>query len=124
MSHRLALLARLLGIAGLLGGVYLVLASWALAVPAYEVTRIVVPQLVFSEPLIWFGLALLLAPTLARLIAEERTDGALSTHGPSASDYDSYAYVQCPECEQLVRVDLGRCPFCGERLTEVCGHHV
>ena len=121
MSKRLALLARLLGIAGLLGGVVLVLASWALATPAYEVARAVVPRLIFSEPLIWLGLALLLSPTFARLMAQEDARGALHAHGVSASGYDSVAYVQCPECEQLVRLDLERCPYCGERISGMSG---
>jgi len=112
VSRRLAFLARGIGILGILVGTGLVLASWAVALPSYEVARVVVPQLVFSEPLIWFGMALLFTPTLARLIAESRATG-----GADDDHYASAAYVTCPECAQLVRVSLHRCPYCGEDLT-------
>ena len=112
MSRPMALVARLLGAIGLAGGVYLVLATWAVTLPAYAVARVVVPQLFFSEPLIWFGLALLLSPTLAHLVAQAAEDGAMQGEDRCAAA----AYVHCPECELLVRVGHDHCPYCGEPL--------
>ena len=112
MSRPMALVARLLGAIGLVGGVYLVLATWAGTLPAYAVARLVVPQLFFSEPLIWFGLALLLSPTLAHLVAQGAEDGATRGEDRCAAA----AYVHCPECELLVRVGYDHCPYCGEPL--------
>jgi len=117
MSHRMTILARTAGAIGIAGGVLLTWAAWAVTLPTIEVSRLVVPQLLVTEPLVWLGVSLVLSPSLARLLAERAADTATTRLA------DSAAYINCPECEQLVRVSADHCPYCGEPLVGPPARH-
>jgi ribosomal protein S27E len=72
------------------------------------------PRLLLSEPLIWIGVLLLIAPVVLRHLGTERR--------PSGSvPYAGFAYVECPHCHHPVRANETRCPHCGKTVDRLWG---
>ncbi len=133
MSKRASLLTRVAGVIALIGGVYVAWASWAatatstsgpfrlldFAAPGRGIafaddlaasfsSELALPRLLVTEPLVWLGVALVLAPTVYRRIRHNGT--------PRDPAYASYAYVECPECRHVVPMSSKCCPLCGAQL--------
>lgn len=133
MSKRASLLVQIAGVIAIVGGAYIAWISsvataaakpgaaglLAYAAPGSGTSfagtlagalsyELALPRLVLTEPLIWFGLAAILAPRFYRRIARQG-----SGYDPA---YAGYAYVKCPECRTPVPASLQRCPLCGAQL--------
>ena len=118
------------GIIAIVGGTYEAWTSWALmtadatglpelvglgngmafadSVSTALTRKTALPGLIATEPLIWFGFALILATNLYRRIAQAQTRRDTA--------YVGYAYINCPECDSLAPVSSTRCPLCGAQL--------
>jgi len=133
MSKRASLLTQIAGVIAIIGGVYVVWGSWAVAAAAKPGAAglldfaapgkgmafadgltstlghdFALPRLIATEPLVWLGFALLLVPRLYRRVAQRRTG-----RDPA---YVGYAYVECPECRHVVSMSSKHCPLCGTQL--------
>lgn len=133
MSKRAWLLLHVAGVVAILGGLYEVWTTWAVAATskpglaellglatrgkgmafAEGVTGTLgddfsLPRLALTEPLIWFGVALLLT---AQVVGRYTRLAAASEHSS-----DRGAFVACPTCDHLVPVSLRRCPLCHAQL--------
>ena len=91
-----------------------VLSSAMQAAGANLSQQLALPRLLLSEPLIWLGLLLLLAPALLRRFEVRQ--------GQSASAaYAGYSYLECPRCHEPVRFTQNTCPGCGASLHGLWG---
>ena len=76
--------------------------------------HLVLGRLLLGEPLIWIGVALVLAPTALRRLTRERRP-------QNHAQYAGYSYVECPNCRQPVRATERCCPHCGESTGHLWG---
>lgn len=132
MTKRAALLIRLAGVIAIFGGVHYAFASWVEATGGFAGARLfdlaaspagmafageltgtlradlLLPKLLLTDPFIWLGVGLVLTPSVYQRL----------TRHAAADDpaYAGYAYVECPECRQVVRMSAKRCPQCDAAL--------